>query len=97
MSDTVKLIIEIPKDYYEALAKTELILPSPRSGKTLMNVIFSAIANGTPLDSVKAEIDKAQESYMSSTAYDEGVRFVLMLAYQIVDKCKAESEETHDY
>lgn len=49
------------------------------------------------LDDVKSEIDKAQESYQTSTAYDEGVRFGLMLAYQIVDRYKAESEGTHDY
>ena len=43
------------------------------------------------IDDVKSEIDKAQEPYQTSTAYDEGVRFGLMLAYQIVDRCK-ESE-----
>jgi hypothetical protein len=45
------------------------------------------------LDDVKSEIDKAQEPYITNTAYDEGVRFGLMLAYQIVDRYKAESEE----
>ena len=44
------------------------------------------------IDDVKAEIDKAQEPYKTSTAYDDGVRFGLMLAYQIIDKYKAESE-----
>lgn len=56
MSDTVKLIIEIPKDYYEVLSKTEVILTSQRSGKTFMSVIYSAVKNGIPLDDVKAEI-----------------------------------------
>ena len=46
------------------------------------------------IDDVKSEIDKAQEPYQTSTAYDEGVRFGLMLAYQIVDRYKAESEDT---
>jgi hypothetical protein len=45
------------------------------------------------IDGVKPEIDKAQEPYQTSTAYDEGVRFGLMLAYQIVDRYKAESED----
>lgn len=45
------------------------------------------------IEEIKAEIDKAQEPYQTSTAYDEGVRFGLMLAYQIVDRCK-ESEDT---
>jgi len=44
------------------------------------------------IDDVKSEIDKAQEPYITNTAYDEGVRFGLMLAYQIVDRCK-ESED----
>ena len=48
---------------------------------------------GEWIDDVKSEIDKAQEPYITSTAYDEGVRFGLMLAYQIVDRCK-ESEDT---
>lgn len=45
------------------------------------------------IEDIKAEIDKAQEPYQTNTAYDEGVRFGLMLAYQIVDRCK-ESEDT---
>ena len=90
----MKLIIDIPEVYYEALSKTEEIISSQRSGKTLMSVIYSAVGNGTPLDSIKAEIDKAQEPYQTSTAYDEGVRFGLMLAYQIVDRYKTESEDT---
>jgi hypothetical protein len=90
----MKLIIDIPEVYYEALSKTEEIISSQRSGKTLMSVIYSAVGNGTPLDTVKAEIDKAQEPYITNTAYDEGVRFGLMLAYQIVDRYKAESEDT---
>ena len=47
---------------------------------------------GEWIDDVKSEIDKAQEPYITNTAYDEGVRFGLMLAYQIVDRYK-ESED----
>jgi hypothetical protein len=124
MSDTVKLIIAIPKEMHEALLKTERIISSQRCGKTLMNVIYSAVAKATPLDNnperaelqayfdgesfgwdegrealiddVKSEIDKAQEPYITNTAYDEGVRFGLMLAYQIVDRYKTESEGTNE-
>jgi len=63
MSDTVKLIIEIPKDYYEALSKTKEIISSQRSGKTLMSIIYSAVANGIPLDDVKAEIEDLDRYY----------------------------------
>lgn len=94
MSDTVKLIIEIPEVYYEALSKTEEIISSQRSGKTFMSVIYSAVAHGIPLDDLKAEIGKAQEPYMLSADYDQGVRFGLMLAYQILDRIGKESEDT---
>ena len=58
----MKLIIDIPEDYYEVLSKTEVILTSQRSGKTFMSVIYSAVKNGIPLDDVKVEIDKAYNS-----------------------------------
>lgn len=51
------------------------------------------------LDKIGAEIDQKQydfmsnKDYMSDKFYDEGVRFGLMLAYQIVNKYKAESED----
>lgn len=45
----MKLIIEIPEVYYEALRKTDVIISGQRSGKTLMSVIFDAVANGIPL------------------------------------------------
>lgn len=87
MSDNIKLIIEMPKEDYEFTkgAKTARVFPSEYYVKLILN--------GIPLDDVKAEIDKAQEPYKTSTAYDEGVRFGLMLAYQIIDKYKAESED----
>ena len=49
MTDTVKLIIEIPKDYYEIIKHdVDNHLTDYRP--------FEIIANGTPLDDVKAEI-----------------------------------------
>lgn len=52
MSDTVKLIIEIPKETYEYW-------------KTHRNeyVLAEAIGKGIPLDTVKTEIDKAYEDF----------------------------------
>lgn len=50
MSDTVKLIIEIPKDYYEIIKhEVEHHLTDYRP--------FEIIGNGIPLDDVKAEIE----------------------------------------
>lgn len=50
MSDKVKLIIEIPSIDYEYL-KNNCIIPIKYD-----NHIYEAILNGTPLDTVKAEI-----------------------------------------
>jgi len=45
------------------------------------------------LDKIKAEIDQKQYDFMDDKDYDEGIRFGLMLAYQIIDKYKVENEE----
>jgi len=42
------------------------------------------------LDKIRAEIYLKQYDFMSDKDYDEGIRFGLMLAYQIIDKYKAE-------
>ncbi len=42
---------------------------------------------------VSKEIDQAQYAFMADKDYDEGIRFGLMLAYQIIDKYKAERSE----
>lgn len=119
MSDTVKLVIEIPKEAKQAFDKSQ---SNDLKGGYYDHggIIGKAIQNGIPLDKdseraetqayfageaygweqgrkaliddVKAEIDKAQEPYKTSTAYDEGVKFGLMLAYQTIEKYKAESE-----
>ena len=56
MSDTVKLIIEIPKDYYEIIKhNVENHLTDYRP--------FEIIGNGIPLDDVKAEIEALPKTY----------------------------------
>ena len=52
MTDTVKLIIEIPKDAYSACRA----LRSNDDQGILTFCVVNAVANGTPLDDVKAEI-----------------------------------------
>lgn len=90
MSDTVKLIIEIPKDYYEVMAKSEIILTSPRSGKTFMSVIYSAVVHGTPLDDVKAEIaDIYCGQYCENPPTADAVREMVL---DILDNIGKESE-----
>ena len=96
MSDTVKLIIEIPKDYYEALSKTEEIISSQRSGKTLMSVIYSAVAHGIPLEDVISKIEKLNPvDYGSMFSYEShnGAKDMKRDILEILDNIgKAESE-----
>lgn len=64
-SETVKLIIEISKDYYEIL-KCEV-----EQNETGFYP-FIAIGNGIPLDDVKAEIREQQKEYQEcGWAYDD--------------------------
>ena len=54
MSDTVKLIVEISKEHYQATKALNMRDPYLLSGGE------TAIAHGIPLDDVKAEIDKQE-------------------------------------
>ena len=45
----MQIVIDIPEVYYEALRETDRIVGGQRSGKTLMSVIYDAVAVGTPL------------------------------------------------
>lgn len=48
----MKLVVDIPEEIYEALRKTDVIISGQRSGKSLMSVVFNAVAKSTPLDHV---------------------------------------------
>ena len=56
MSDTVKLIIEIPKDIYERCKEYKLWSYDAET-------LEGAVARSTPLDDVKAEIAKISTDY----------------------------------
>lgn len=44
------------------------------------------------LDKIRDEIDQKQYDFMGDKDYDEGIRFGLMLAYQIIDKYKGDNK-----
>lgn len=52
----------------------------------LITALEMAIKSLEAWEKVKAEIDQKQYDFMADKDYDEGVRFGLMLAYQIIDK-----------
>ena len=87
MSDTVKLIIEIPKAEYE------LIVGDEACG---LNPLTRAVAHGIPLASVKAEIKEKCDNinYIISHLPYSTHRFVQELLCEILESIdNAESEE----
>ena len=81
MSDTVKLIIEIPKPMYESV-----------QNGTYCGTLYKELKNGIPLDDVKAEIRELRDSWEKDCYHDEAE--ALNIALKIIDKHigKAESE-----
>jgi hypothetical protein len=81
MSDTVKLIIEMPKAMYECI-----------QNKTYCGSLYEYLEKGIPLDDVKAEI--IQSCCMPYNNYDQGRNYGLYMATQILDNIgKTESED----
>lgn len=50
--------------------------------------LCKALDNEKVLEQIRDEIDQKQYDFMSDGDYNEGIRFGLMLAYQIIDKYK---------
>lgn len=89
----MKLIIDIPEEIYDSACATNNIWDMRMAG-----FVCSAIANGTPLNDVKAEIEE-EYNRLSATRADEtlelGKCLGLKMTLKILDNIgKAESEET---
>lgn len=85
----MKLIIDIPEGTYEAVKVGTI-------NQVLEYKVWNAIKNGTPLDDVKAEINKnIINEYTGQNEYEIALSDGLELALQIIDKHigKAESED----
>ena len=86
MSDTVKLIIEIPKSALELLNTTGVDWLDAEH-------ILSAVAHGIPLDDVKAEIEAKHLSIVEKNDFDNGRTYGYDECLSILDNIgKAESE-----
>lgn len=57
----MKLIIDIDKEVLNKLPEAEL-------GSNVIEDVLEAVENGTPLDDIKAEIDR-QEKWLSQAGY----------------------------
>lgn len=87
MSETVKLIIEIPKATYEYL----------KSGKIYSSLceapqgLVEGIRNGTPLDDVKAEIKTF--TITEKSEYDAGFNDAVLKCFNILDNIGKRDKE----
>lgn len=99
MSETVKLIIEIPKEDIEFICKTSFVedertmfkqSPSDRQGTMMLFRLMDSVKDGIPLDKISAEIEEKISHYdhfeNSNTA--NGLR----MAKEIIEKYKGDSE-----
>lgn len=92
----MQILIDKPEDFYEALKKTDEMSSGLHSEKTLMSVIYSAVAKGTPfpeepvLDKIRAEIEAIiGERGLDDYDFCSG----LICARKIIDKYLAEMEK----
>lgn len=67
----IELVIKIPEVFYEALRKTDMMVSGQRSGKTLMSVIYNAVANGTPLPKGHGRLIDADEVLKAMDTWDK--------------------------
>ena len=91
MGDTVKIIIEIPKEAKEYFDKPESD-DFKYSYYDHDGLIGKAIRNGTPLDDVKAEIVKAYDDVTMYSCDEQVSRFASIVCGIINRIGKAESE-----
>lgn len=66
----MQIVIDIPEAYYEALRKTDAMISGQRSGKTLMSVIYNAIANGIPLPKGHGDLIDRTELYNQTAEWE---------------------------
>lgn len=85
----MQIVIDIPKEIYETLRKADAIISSQRSNKSLTSIIFDAVAKGTPLNKIRAEIDGAKVPKNQMSFFRDGINYAL----HIIDKYRNEVRE----
>lgn len=98
----MQMVIDIPDDIHEALRKCAII-SGQRSGKTLMSVIFNAVANGILLPEHHGKLIDADElsKRLQELADDEWNQQVmaskgLECAVEIIDDTSAIIEASEE-
>lgn len=94
MSETVKLIIEIPKEDMEFIRKTSFVedertmfkqSPSDRQGTMMLFRLMDSVKDGIPLDDVKAEIQKKYREVEFMDAFSGGCNYAIGEVLEILD------------
>lgn len=57
----MKLIIDIPDEYYKSIKNTAVFISGQRSGKSFINHLCNAVANGIPQETVTEFADRCKE------------------------------------
>lgn len=57
----MKLIIDIPDEYYKSIKNTAVFISGQRSGKSFINHLCNAVANGIPQETVTEFADRCRE------------------------------------
>lgn len=57
----MKLIIDIPDEYYKSIKNTAVFISGQRSGKSFVNLLCNAVANGIPQETVTEFADRCRE------------------------------------
>ena len=84
----MKIVIDIPEDDYKEVKED-----TSNSGTPFENRVFSAIANGTPLDNIKAEFisQYPKNVYGDLELGGRGCVFSLNKVLEIIDEYRGES------
>ena len=86
MNNTIKLIIEIPKYDYEEVRRLVAY-------NGVIATVCKAIVNDTPLDSVKAEIQKKYREVAFMDEFGSGYNYAIDEVLEILGNIGKESEE----
>ena len=81
----MRIVIDIPED-------VKAVIDRNGTNEVVAETIWQAVKNGIPLDKIRAEIQE-NINYNKKMNY-QGIVTGLLLALDIIDKHKAESEDT---
>jgi hypothetical protein len=77
----MKLIIDIPDEYYKSIKNTAVFISGQRSGKSFINHLCNAVANGIPQETVTEFADRCKECGKMRTGHCKECKYFRKLPY----------------